>query len=65
MAADWLSTAPQSSDDQKIGKIIAGALLILFTDLFVGLPCAAVIFLAGGGTPPALAAEAIEVLESV
>jgi len=35
-------------------------LLIIATDLFIGLPAFAVIVLSGGVTPPAVAAEALE-----
>ncbi|HXD11782.1 MAG TPA: hypothetical protein VN653_17080, partial [Anaerolineales bacterium] len=42
------------------GCIIGGALLIVFTDLFVGLPAIAVIIITGGVTPPAIAAEVLE-----
>jgi hypothetical protein len=42
------------------GCIVGGALLIIFTDLFVGLPAFAIIVLSGGVTPPAIAAEVIE-----
>jgi hypothetical protein len=40
--------------------MVGGALLIIFTDFLVGLPAAAVIFLSGGVTPPAIAAEILE-----
>jgi hypothetical protein len=43
------------------GQMIAGGLLIVFADLFVGIPAAAVIVMSGGATPPALAAELLEV----
>jgi hypothetical protein len=49
------------AERRKTGQQIAGALLIILTDLFVGLPCVAVIVLSGAGTPPAIAAEAIEI----
>jgi hypothetical protein len=44
-----------------VAQAILGAGLILVTDLFVGLPCAYVIGVSGGVSPPALAAEALEV----
>jgi hypothetical protein len=47
--------------DRKIGQAIAGATLILVVDLFIGLPCAYIIVVTGGVSPPAIAAEAVEV----
>jgi hypothetical protein len=65
-------SSPNSNDNKilnsnndkgdKTGESVAGAFLILFTDLFVGLPAAYVIVVTGGVTPPAIAAEAIELL---
>jgi hypothetical protein len=49
------------NQDVDVAQAIAGAGLILATDLFIGLPCAYVIVATGGVTPPAIAAEALEV----
>ena len=57
---DLLNKANQTTKDHRIGQMVAGALLIIFTDLFVGLPLAAVTILTGVGTPPAVAAEVLE-----
>jgi len=51
---------PEMCADNPDGCMIAGALLIILTDLFVGLPAVAVIILTGGVSPPAIAAEALE-----
>lgn len=51
---------PEMCADNPNGCMIAGALLIILTDLFVGLPAVAVIILTGGVSPPAIAAEALE-----
>lgn len=45
----------------NVGQALAGAGLIVFTDLTVGLPAAVVIIIGGVGSPPALAAEALEI----
>ena len=42
--------------------MLGGAILIVVTDLFVGIPAIVVIVLSGGLTPPAIAAEALETL---
>jgi hypothetical protein len=60
-------TAPTSNSEMCSGNngngcIVGGALLIVFTDFFVGLPAAGVIIGSGGVTPPAVAAEALETL---
>jgi hypothetical protein len=44
----------------QTGKMIAGALLIAFTDIFLGLPLAYVSISSGGVTPLAVAAEILE-----
>jgi len=44
----------------QTGKMIAGALLIVFTDIFLGLPLAYVSISSGGVTPLAVAAEILE-----
>jgi RHS repeat-associated protein len=51
-----------SENKNNTGQLIAGAVLIVVTDLFVGLPAALVIVATGGVTPPAVAAEALELL---
>jgi hypothetical protein len=58
---------PTSSNSEVCGNngdgcIVAGALLILLTDLFIGLPLAYVIIVTGGATPPALTAEVLETI---
>jgi hypothetical protein len=58
---DLLNNTNQTTENHKIGQMVAGALLIILTDLFVGLPLAAVAILTVGGTPPAIAAEVLEV----
>ena len=50
----------QTCSTNPDGCIVGGALLIIFTDLFVGLPAFVVIVFSGGATPPAIAAEALE-----
>ena len=49
-------------DEECQAQALAGAGLIVATDLFVGLPLAVVIILSGVGTPPAIAAAVLEVV---
>lgn len=44
------------------GQLLAGVALIVLVDLFVGVPAAYVIIVGGGVSPPALIAEALEIL---
>jgi len=55
-----LLTALGNACDQ--GQLLSGVALIILVDLFVGVPAAYVIVVGGGVSPPALIAEALEVL---
>ena len=61
VAQDDIKNQGIQAHKDKTGQKVAGAVLILVTDLFVGLPAAAVIISTGGVTPPAVAAEALEI----
>lgn len=51
---------PPKTYSERNGEFIAGAAIVVFVDFFVGLPAAGVAVTTGFGSPPALAAEFIE-----
>jgi hypothetical protein len=58
---DFFSELLEYFERKKKNQQIAAAVLIIGTDVFVGIPLIAVIVLSGLGTPPAIAAELLEV----